>query len=149
MKLVLRRQPSAQGATLGTLTDESVIGDPVLVAHTLEDEVREVPGVPVEQWKVPGKTAIPAGTYLVVLDYSPHFGRVLPHVLDVPGFEGIRLHPGNTVADTEGCILLGVGVATLTTLLNSRVACVRVQNRIAAALGRHENVTLQILPSIS
>lgn len=75
--------------------------------YILEDAVREVPGMPVAQWKIPGKTAIPAGTYEVVITQSARFKRDLPLLLDVPGFAGIRIHPGNTAEDTEGCLLPG------------------------------------------
>ena len=68
---------------------------------TLEDTVRPN-GV-----KVYGETAIPYGKYKVVLSYSPKFKRVLPEILSVPMFTGVRMHRGNWAKDTLGCILVG------------------------------------------
>jgi Family of unknown function (DUF5675) len=86
-------------------TPHSTIGelyiDGQFECYTLEDTVRG-PGI-----KIPGATAIPIGRYQVLIDYSNRFQRNMPHVLDVPGFDGIRIHSGNTDKDTEGCILLG------------------------------------------
>ena len=86
-------------------TEISTIGDLFFgggyFCHTLEDCVREK-GV-----KVDGKTAIPEGRYGLIIDQSARFKRAMPHILDVPGFEGIRIHAGNTAENTEGCPLLG------------------------------------------
>lgn len=71
------------------------------LCYTLEDIVR-----PADQPKVFGKTAIPAGLYNVELRFSPHFQKILPHIINVPGFSDILMHPGNTELDTEGCILV-------------------------------------------
>lgn len=57
--------------------------------------------------KVKGKTAIPVGTYEIKITYSPRFKKNLPLLIDVPGFDGIRIHPGNTADDTEGCLIFG------------------------------------------
>ncbi len=102
MNLQLIRYPSKGGATRGVL-----FIDGRAFCMTLEDETREVPGKPVAAWKVPGQTAIPRGTYAVQITPSARFKRDLPLVVGVPGFDGIRIHPGNTAADTEGCILVG------------------------------------------
>ncbi len=58
-------------------------------------------------YKVKGHSAIPEGRYPVVVSWSPKFQQWLPLLLNVPKFEGIRIHAGNTCCDTEGCILLG------------------------------------------
>lgn len=102
MLIELKRDPSADGCTIGKL-----FVDGQFQCFTLEDVVREVPGQPVATWKVQNQTAIPTGTYKVIVDFSEHFQKQLPHILNVPGFDGIRIHSGNTADDTEGCILVG------------------------------------------
>src|SRR6185295_19251922 len=86
-------------------TDNSTIGElfinGVFECFTLEDKVRPV--------KIKGETAIPAGTYEIVVSFSDRFKHFLPLLLNVPNFDGIRIHPGNTAADTLGCILVGQG----------------------------------------
>lgn len=87
----------------------------VLQCDTLEPQWRDLK----TQQKVKGQTAIPEGKYKIVMAPSAKFGKNMPYLLDVPQFEGIMIHPGNTVDDTKGCIL--VGVKSGTGLLVSRI----------------------------
>ena len=86
-----------------TFTNRSTIGelyvDDAFACFTLEDMVRPV--------KVPGMTAIPEGVYVMTVSFSSRFRRLLPEIHNVREFTGVRLHSGNTDADTEGCILVG------------------------------------------
>ena len=127
MTLRLVREPSIGGTTLGC-----VFIDGHFACFSLEDQLREIPGQPVTAWKVAGGTAIPAGRYRVLVTESPRFGRPLPLLVAVPGFEGVRIHPGNTVADTEGCILVGRDRQP-GRVLQSRVAFDALFAQIAAA----------------
>jgi hypothetical protein len=76
---------------------------------SLEPPVREIPGVPVEQWKIAGrgKTAIPSGTYELTFVNSPRFGPDTIRVNNVPGFDGVDIHGGTTMFDSEGCVMVG------------------------------------------
>ncbi len=138
MKLRLERDVKAPFFTLGKL---SVDGKQLF--FTCEDKVREVPGVPVGEWKVPGQTAIPYGNYLVIKTFSNRFQKHLPLLLDVPGFAGIRIHAGNTDKDTEGCILVGTG-RTREGVSNSRYAMYVLLNLMEEASKRGEVITIEI-----
>lgn len=94
---------------------------------TLEDRVRT------NGEKVRGLTAIPAGNYEVILNWSPRFKGVLPLVLDVPGFSGVRIHAGNSAEDTEGCILVGFNQVK-GRLAASRAALGRLLEKLLAAV---------------
>ena len=94
MKLLLKRIAQKPDYTIGRLYI-----DGQYFCDTLEDTVREK--------KIAGKTAIPEGTYEVIVNRSPKFKRDLPRLLNVPNFEGILIHRGNTPNDTSGCILVG------------------------------------------
>lgn len=114
----LNRKVAAAGFTLGLL----VTGAGVKYA-TVEDEVRVLSSCTQTTCvgKVAGKTAIPAGTYEVIDSYSPRFKKNVLELVGVPGFQGIRIHSGNTADDTEGCLILGT-YATNNGVANSRLA---------------------------
>ena len=94
MKIEVKRLYKTENSTIGELTI-----DGKFECYTLEDKEREV--------KIKCETAIPKGTYKVIINQSNRFKKLMPLVLNVPNFEGIRIHPGNSNHDTEGCILVG------------------------------------------
>ena len=96
MKVEVKRTFKGPEYTIGKLYI-----DGHYLCDTLEDTVRN--GV-----KIAGKTAIPAGTYKVKKTMSPRFKKVLPEILNVPGFTGVRIHAGNLASHTDGCLLLGL-----------------------------------------
>lgn len=93
--------------------------------------------------KVYGETAIPAGVYNVVITPSKRFKRDLPLLENVPGFEGIRIHPGNTAADTDGCILVGRAKGA-DYVSESKAAFAVLMGKIRDALDAGEKVTLEV-----
>ena len=116
MKLLLKRIAKMEKYTIGKLyIDGKYFSD------TLEDTDRNLTNTmskdEIVKVKVYGKTAIPTGTYVVDMNtVSPKFGKrswaqpykgKVPRLQDVPGYEGVLIHPGNTADDTSGCILVG------------------------------------------
>lgn len=100
MKLILTRHARRADYTIGRLEDENG----KKICDTLEPIWRNYDG---GEMKIPRKSAIPEGTYRVVVTKSRRFQKYLPLLVGVPGFEGVRIHAGNTSRDTEGCILVG------------------------------------------
>lgn len=129
MYLRLVREPSINGTTHGVL-----FLDGHFECFCLEDMIREVSGQPMATWKVSGQTAIPSGRYRIIITPSRRFERPLPLLLDVPGFTGIRIHPGNTVADTAGCLLVGMD-RRAGQVLRSRVAFEALFAKLATTQG--------------
>lgn len=136
MEILLLRDTLRPGFTQGKLFINNVY-----MCETMEDCDRYLENP--KNKKIPGKTAIPIGTYNVIIDKSIRFGRLMPHVENVPQFEGIRIHSGNTAEDTEGCILLG-NVRAAASVLDSRTAFVKFMDTIHQALIRQEKVTLRV-----
>lgn len=140
MKISVLRHHLDDTFTLGKIfIDGQDIG-----VFTLEDKVREEAGIPVDQWKIPSQTAIPMGIYKVIVDFSKHFQKQLPHILDVPGFTGVRIHPGNTDLDTEGCILVGLESSGGDFIGKSREAFEIVFGKINAALAQNSEVEIEV-----
>jgi hypothetical protein len=124
-----------------TLTPQSTIGclyiDGAFECYTLEDVVR-ADGI-----KVFGETAIPKGTYAVDITPSPRFKRELPLLTNVQGFVGIRIHPGNTASDTEGCILVGQGKGA-NVITSSVKAFNALFPKLQAAKARGESILIDV-----
>ena len=125
---LIRKYPSAE-CTIGEL----YIND-VFECYTCEDIERIT--------KIKGQTAIPRGIYEVVITFSNRFKRPLPLLLNVSNFEGIRIHPGNTAADTEGCILPGKN-KTINSVTQSTDAFNTLFNKIQVA-AKSEKIFIEI-----
>ncbi len=130
MNLDLWRHPPEGDATLGEM---DVDGE--WQCFTLEDLPHPT--------KIKGQTRIPAGEYRVIISWSPRFERQLPLLVDVPGFDGIRIHPGNTAEDTEGCILVGTQ-AGMGMVLNSRVAFNALFAKLEQAVANHDTISITV-----
>jgi hypothetical protein len=128
MKLEIKRHWFSEKTTTGVL-----ILDRTTFCFTLEDVARA------EGVKIPGKTAIPAGEYRVIIDLSARFGREMPKLLEVPNFEGIRIHAGNTDKDTEGCILVGFNRGP-DGIWDSREAFKALFDQLKAAYDKQETI---------
>lgn len=135
MKLELIRDTFTEQATTGRL-----LIDGKFQCFILEDVIRPE-GAP----KVYGKTAIPYGTYEVVITMSARFKKLLPLLVNVPNFSGIRIHPGNTSADTEGCLLPGE-TRGKNAVYSSRIAFGKLFKRLQQAKG---GITIEIKKEVT
>jgi len=126
MKLLLKRLHKTENSTIGEL-----YVDGKFECYTLEDKEREV--------KIKCETAIPKGEYKVIINLSNRFKILLPLLISVPNFEGVRIHPGNTNHDTEGCILVGT-TRSKDFIGNSRIAFKKLFEKMKKA----KDITLTI-----
>jgi len=133
MELLLTRTTLTPDETHGTLSI-----DGVHACCTLEDTVRP-PGI-----KILHETAIPVGRYAVTITKSQRWGILLPWVNVGQGWTGVRIHAGNTTADTSGCILVGLS-HTDHTILSSRLALAKVQGALAQALSKGQPCWMTIV----
>ena len=142
MKLRLERLWPKKDYTVGRL-----YVDDRLFCNTLEDRIvdKNKNGVfDGDEKKVYGESAIPYGTYKIIYNWSPKFGRNLPRLLNVPHFEGILIHPGNTAADSAGCILVGKNTE-VGRLTNSRYISDELNKLIDEVQQKGEPITIEIV----
>lgn len=142
MTLRLERRWPKESYTIGRLYVNGKF-----LCNTLEDKVVDINRngcFDGREKKVAGETAIPYGMYRVMYNWSNKFGRMLPRLVDVPSFEGILIHPGNTVKDTSGCILVGLN-KEVGKLSQSRYYSDVLNGMIRAAQAEGELITIEIV----
>ena len=137
MQLLLLREIFASQYTHGRL-----FVDNVFECYTLEDTDRHLEDK--RNTKVPHQTAIPVGEYKVIINKSRRFCRMMPLICDVPDFDGIRIHSGNTADDTEGCILVGQTRGN-STILSSRNAFTRLFTKMVEAQRKGEEISIKVM----
>jgi len=124
MNLILQRKTEINNTVLGELSI-----DGKFFCYTLEDKIRDV--------KIKHETCIPPGNYKILLTLSQRFKTILPILLNVPGFEGIRIHAGNTIEDTSGCLLVGSAING-DKLLHSKTTLQQLLLKLTVALKKGE-----------
>ena len=142
MKLRLERKYFKETYTIGNLYINGSF-----FSNTLEDKNRDVNKngkFDNGETKVYGETCIPFGTYKIILTISPKFKRELPRLLNVPSFEGVLIHRGNTAKDSAGCILIGENKA-VGKVLNSTPYEERLVKMIKNAISRGEEIIIEIV----
>lgn len=142
MEIQVNRIARKDGYTIGRMSLNGVY-----FCDTLEDTDRSLNAAmsldEILSKKRKGITAIPTGKYDVILTFSPRFKRVLPLLLSVKGYEGVRIHAGNTTEDTEGCLLVGENKAK-GQVINSRAALEKLMSVLLECEKRKEKITITI-----
>lgn len=140
MKLLLIRKTFTELSTIGSLYI-----DGIFFCYVIEDKDRglsqKISLTEIALRKIWGKTAIPYGTYKVIISRSTRFRRDLPEILSVKGFEGVRVHRGNTAEDSSGCLIVGNSVGK-NSVFNSTVAEEALLRKLRTAQGE---ITLDII----
>ena len=142
MKIEVKRYLLEKDFTVGNLYI-----DGKRICETMEDRDRNLTDTKTEEenmkMKMYGKTAIPIGTYKLTIDYSNKYNKMLPHILDVKAFDGIRIHSLNFASESLGCIGPGIfnGVNAVT---YSRATMSKIQPMIQAAIDNGEKVTIDV-----
>ena len=142
MKLSLERKYLKPDYTIGNLSI-----DGIFFCNTLEDTNRDLNknGVfDLQEFKIYGKTAIPYGEYKIKLILSPKRKRIIPLLINVPQFTAIEIHSGNTVGDTDGCILVGENKEK-GKVLNSREWETKLVELMQKAEDRGDSITIKII----
>lgn len=142
MKLLVDRFYKGTKYTVGKLYI-----DGKYICDTMEDKDRSLTQDTtldeIKKKKVYGQTAIPTGTYKIVVNNSPKFKRNLPRLLNVPGFDGVLIHRGNTHEDSAGCILVGEN-KLVGKVVNSTKYEKLITELLTAAQNRNEEITITI-----
>ena len=143
MLITIEKKKKKDGYTISRL----YVNGKLFGCNTLEDADRglrqDMQLEEIKKKKVYGQTAIPRGSYECVYTYSNRFKKMLPLLLNVKGFEGIRIHSGNSAKDTEGCILVGLNLKK-GMVLNSREWTNKLVSKMKEAWNRKERVIIVI-----
>ena len=142
MKIQVKRRFFGEEYTIGTM---SINGK--RFCDTLEDKNRDINHngkFDNGESKVYGETCIPFGTYDVIVTMSPKFKRELPKLLNVPSFDGVLIHRGNTKDDTAGCILIGENKVK-GKVINSTPYEIELVKQCKAAIKNNEQITIEII----
>lgn len=142
MNIKLKRRYFCDEYTIGSL----YINDKYF-CDTLEDPNRDINKngkFDNGEIKIKGNTCIPFGKYKIIVNLSPKFKRELPRLLNVPSFEGVLIHRGNTAKDTEGCILVGENKIK-GKVINSTIYEQKLVNILKEIQSKGEQITIEIV----